>query len=112
MIVEDIVLTKEVDKSSPKLIEAVAAGTIFPTVQIHVTTSYPEVGRVTYFAYELRNVLVTSYSVSGSGSVDDVPREQLTLNFEEIKVTYTENDSAGRSKGNVEYSWIVDEGGI
>jgi len=32
------------------------------------------------------------------------------LNFEEIKVTYTENDSAGKSKGNVEYSWKVEEG--
>ena len=110
VIVEDIVLTKEVDKSSPKLLEAVATGAIFPTVQIHVTTSYAEVGRVTYFAYELKNVLVTSYSVSGSGSVDDVPTEQVTLNFEEIKVTYTENDSAGRTKGNVEYTWNVEAG--
>jgi len=32
------------------------------------------------------------------------------LNFEEIKVTYTECDSSGQSKGNVEYSWKVEEG--
>jgi len=35
----------------------------------------------------------------------------LSLNFEEIKVTYTECDpSTGKAKGNVEYSWKVEEG--
>jgi len=65
---------------------------------------------VTYYAYELKNVLVTSYSVGGSGQSDDVPMEQFSLNYEEIKVTYTENDSKGKKKGNVEYSWKVEEG--
>ena len=36
--------------------------------------------------------------------------EDFSLNFEEIKVTYTENDNKGKSKGNVEYSWKVEEG--
>jgi len=45
-----------------------------------------------------------------SGTGDDIPMEEFSLNFEEIKVTYTENDSTGKSKGNVEYSWKVEEG--
>jgi type VI secretion system secreted protein Hcp len=36
--------------------------------------------------------------------------EEFSLNFEEIKVTYTENDAKGKSKGNIEYSWKVEEG--
>jgi len=36
--------------------------------------------------------------------------EDLSLNFEEIKVTYTETDNTGKKKGNVEYSWKVEEG--
>ena len=67
-------------------------------------------GRVTYYRYELKNVLVTSYNVSGSGQSEDVPMEDFSLNFEEVKVTYTENDNKGKSKGNVEYSWKVEEG--
>ena len=110
VVLEDIVLVKELDKASPKLAEAVASGKVFPKVEIHVTASYTDAGRQTYYAYELTNVLVSSYSVGGSGSVDDVPTEQVTLNFAEIKVTYTENDSAGNKKGNVEYSWKVEEG--
>jgi type VI protein secretion system component Hcp len=73
-----------------------------------LTASYTDAGRVTYYKYELTNVMVTSYSISGTG--DDIPMEDFSLNYEEIKVTYTENDSAGKSKGNVEYSWKVEEG--
>ena len=108
VILEDIVVVKELDKASPKLAEAILQGTVFPKVEIHLTASYTDAGRVTYYKYELTNVMVTSYSISGTG--DDIPIEQFSLNFEEIKVTYTENDSAGKSKGNVEYSWKVEEG--
>jgi len=35
--------------------------------------------------------------------------EELLLSFEEIKVTYTECDSNGQTKGNVEYNWKVEK---
>ena len=109
VILEDISLSKQLDKASPKLAEAVTSGMVFPKVEIHVTASYTDAGRVTYYKYELTNVMVTSYSVSGTGSVDDVPMEQVSLNFAAIKVTYTENDSSGQKKGNVEYTWNVEQ---
>jgi hypothetical protein len=40
----------------------------------------------------------------------EVPTESTTLNFEEIKVTYTEYDAEGGSKGNVEDAWKVPSG--
>ena len=110
VVLEDIVCVKELDKSSPKLAEAICKGKVYPKVEIHVTASYSADGRITYYAYELKNVVVTSYSVSGSGQSEDVPVEEVSLNFEEIKVTYTETDSEGKKKGNVEYSWKVEEG--
>lgn len=109
MILHDINISKNLDKSSPKLQEAVAKGKVFPKVEIHVTASYTDAGRVTYLAYELKNVQVTSYSIGGSGQSEQVPSEQMSLNFEEIKQTYTENDSAGKKKGNVEFTWKVEE---
>ena len=54
--------------------------------------------------------MVTSYLLTGSGQAEDVPTEEISLDYEEIKVTYTERDSTGSSKGNVEYSWKVEEG--
>ena len=107
---EDITCTKELDKASPKLAESVCKGKVFPKVEIHLTASITDAGRVTYYAYELKNVMVSSYNVSGSGQSEDVPVEDWSLNFEEIKVTYTENDSKGKKKGNVEYTWKVEEG--
>ena len=103
VIMEDIVVVKELDKSSPKLAESVLMGKVFPTVKFQLASSTG-----TYFMYELKNVMITSYSISGD--TDQVPMEELALNFNEIKVTYTEMDSKGIKKGNIEYSWKVEEG--
>jgi type VI secretion system secreted protein Hcp len=107
-VFEEVVLAKELDKSSPKLAEAVCKGQVFSKVTIHLTSV--SLGGQVYYAYELKNVLVTSYQITGSAA-EVRPTEELSLNFEEIKVTYTEYDSStGRSKGNVEYTWKVEEG--
>ena len=109
VVLEDIVVRKLVDKSSPKLAEAVCNGKVFPKVEIHVSATYTDSGRTTYYAYELKNVMVSSYQVEGNSS-DDTPTDSFSLNFEEIKCTYTECDNAGKKKGNVEYNWKVSEG--
>jgi type VI secretion system secreted protein Hcp len=110
VVFEDIVVVKELDKASPKLAEAVCNGNVFPRVEIHLT--YADAGNVTYYAYELKNVQIVSYRIGGSGYSEHVPTEELSLSFEEIKVTYTEIDEGGRPKGNVEYEWRLGEGGI
>lgn len=103
VIMDDIVVVKELDKSSPKLAESIAMGTVIPKVEFELTSSAG-----TYYKYELTNVMVTSYSVSGTA--DERPTEQVSLNFEEIKTTYTEYGSDGKKGGNVETSWKVEEG--
>jgi len=110
VVFEDIVVVKELDKASPKLAEAVCKGNVFPKVEIHLTRSYA--GLVTYYAYELKNVLIVGYRIGGSVYSEHVPTEEISLSFEEIKVTYTEFDEGGKSKGNVEYTWRVEEGVI
>ena len=96
VVLDDVVCVKEIDKASPKLAESICNGKVFPKVEIHLTASYTDAGRVTYYAYELKNVQVTSYNISGSGQAEQVPTENFSLNFEEIKVTYTECDAAGK----------------
>ena len=110
VIMEDLTCSKELDKASPKIAEAVCKGKVFPKVEIHLTASTTDSGRKTYLAYELKNVMVSGYNVGGSGQSEDVPVEDFSLNFEEIKVTYSEVDSKGSGKGQVEYSWKVEEG--
>ena len=105
-VLGDVVCVKELDKSTPKLAEAILVGTVIPLVEIHVTASYADAGRVTYYAYELKNVQVTSYSISGATQGETRPTEQLSLNFEEIKVTYRVPDTGEI----IEFSWKVEEG--
>jgi len=107
-IVEEISLTKFVDKASPKLAEAVCKGTVIPKVEIYVTASYTDEGREPYYMYELTNVMVTSYSVNAGGSGDQ-PVEDFKLNFGEIKVSY-DQEGLKHKGGNVETTWKVEEG--
>jgi type VI secretion system secreted protein Hcp len=110
VILDDFSVAKKLDKASPKIAESMCKGKVFPKVEIHLTASYTDAGRVTYYAYQLKNVLVTHYHISGSGQSEEVPFEDIALNFEEIKVTYTEADDKGNKKGNVEYGWKVEAG--
>jgi type VI secretion system secreted protein Hcp len=104
--VHDITISKVVDKSSPKLFEAVANGKVFKKVQIEFTATYTDAGQVTYLALELENVHVASCSVSWS---EGASSESCVLNYTKIKYTYTENDEKGGKKGNVETTWDTDK---
>ena len=108
VVIEDIVLVKELDKSSPKLMEKCAMGAVIPSLVLEVCGSATDAS-FTYYKYELENVMVTSFYCGGS-TEEGVPVETFTLNYEEITVTYTETDSTGKSKGNVEFTWKVEEG--
>ena len=85
VVVEDLILVKEIDKATPKLMESALKGEVIPKVEIHLTASTADDGRVTYYAYELTNVMITSYQVSGATDGDHVPTETLSLNFEEVE---------------------------
>ena len=109
LVFDEIKIVKPLDKVSPKLAEAVCTGMVFPNVEIHVTASLGSARNATYYAYQLTNVRITSYSISGS-TEGDIPVEQLSLNFEQIRAVYTEYDASGRPQGNVEYTWTLGEG--
>jgi type VI secretion system secreted protein Hcp len=106
----DIVCVKEVDASTPKLAEAIADGTNFPKVEIHLTTSSEGGKRVPYLLWELKQARVTSYSVSGATDGSMVPTEQISLNYEEIKQVYDKLGKDNKSQGKVEYTWKIEEG--
>jgi len=98
-----LVVAKSIDKAAPKLQEAILQGRVFPMVRIELGATYTDAGRVVYYRYELKNVQITSYNISGD--TDSLPVEELALSFEEIKVTYTEYDNTGKKKGSTEYDW-------
>jgi type VI secretion system secreted protein Hcp len=108
VVFEDVVVAKVLDKTSPKLREALAQGKVYPQIEIEITRNCGS-GQVTIFKYDFKNPSLTSVSLQGTDS-DALPVEMLSLNFEEIKWTYTELDGTCAKQGDVEATWKVEEG--
>ena len=85
-------LIRGVDKSSPKLFQACAAGTHFPKATIFVRKAGDK--PLEYYKVELKDLIVSSVQNSGSSSGDAV-MESTTLNCAVINFTYVEQDAKG-----------------
>lgn len=104
---EDFIITKELDKSSPKLALACCNGG-------HITEVIIEVCRADtsekYMRYTLTDVIVASISQNGaSQDAEARPIEEVSLRYGRIDWSYTEIDPmTGKPKGNVEAYWDVE----
>ena len=99
----DFVVTKYIDKSTPKLALACCNGQHSPRVIVEFTSD--DQRHLTYLQIEMTNVLVTSYGLSSNSTDDPVPVDQVSLNFEKIKWTYYEYDAGGRLVAEHATSW-------
>jgi type VI secretion system secreted protein Hcp len=106
-IFEDINLSKNSDKTTPKLLKAMAEGKSFDKVLLHVTVT-TDSGPQTIVEYELKHVYVTSYSIAGHG--EGRPGENMSLNYEEIKIQYFPVDAKGKKGGGIDFAWSVPKG--
>jgi len=77
-------------------------------VEVHVT-SFSDGAHEVHYACERKNVVVTSYGVSGYAENIELPTEEIALSLPENKVTYTEHDTTDTTRGNVEFRWQSDE---
>lgn len=81
----DIVISKEVDKSTPKLALACATGEHVPEAVLTVRRAGGE--QQEYLQIKLTDCLVTSYQMSGSNG-GGVPSESFSLNYTKIEWQY------------------------
>ncbi len=98
---QEFIVTKNIDMSSPKLMEAAVKGQIIPEVTLDLTAS----NRNSFYTVKMTNVLISSFSNSGACSSQCEVTEQVTFNFE--KITWTYVDSRG---GTTTSSYNVDKG--
>lgn len=98
--VKELTLAKRLDKTSPALALGVASGKVYPKVEINIVSSVDGVPREKYHTYKLEDVIISSYSVSGSNSGDAVPTEQLSLNFSKIEFGYADYELVTGSATN------------
>jgi len=104
--IQDLSLTKFVDKASPNLMMHCASGKHIDKVKLTVRKAGGE-SQVEYMIINLEEVLITSLSTGGSGS-DDRLTENVTLNFAKVLVDYQPQKADGTKEGGpVKFGWNV-----
>jgi len=97
----DIVLVRQLDKSSVKLQEACATGKFYDKVEVHFCSTSGN-KQEPYLKYLLSDVIVSSYSFHGNSSGNPLPSEEVTLGFTQVEWTYIVLDpKTGKPTGNV-----------
>ncbi|MCA9062710.1 MAG: type VI secretion system tube protein Hcp [Planctomycetaceae bacterium] len=97
----DVVVVRQLDKSSTKLQESCANGTFFSSVEIHFCTTVKN-KQAPYLTYKLSDVIVSSYSMHANGSGSPLPSEEITLGYTKAEWTYAVIDpKTGDKTGQV-----------
>lgn len=103
---QDLSLTKYIDKASPVLFQKICSGKHFPKAELICRKAGGEA--VEYVVITLNEVLISSVSTGGSGGEDRLT-ENVTLNFAKIKFKYTGQDEKGAPKPSNPVGWSVAE---
>jgi type VI secretion system secreted protein Hcp len=92
--VQDLSLTKQVDKASPNLIQHCCKGTQFETATLVCRKASGDGGQLEYVKLIMKHVIITNVHSSGTEGSDDL-YETMGLNFGEFTVTYVPQDNDG-----------------
>lgn len=103
---QDFTVSREMDKASVALIDALVTGKNLGVVKVHLlkTAGVTGDGQNLYMTYEMDETIISSYSVGGGAGT---PVETLTLNFTKISWTYVPQETTGGLKGNVPSNFSI-----
>jgi len=103
---QDFHFVMQVNKSSPKLLQACANGKHFTKATL-VCRKAGETQQE-YLKITFTDVLISSYQTGGS-SGDVIPTDQISLNFAKIEYEYSEQKPDGSLAGAVKAGWDLKE---
>ncbi|WP_158158409.1 type VI secretion system tube protein Hcp [Pseudomonas sp.] len=104
--VQDLSITKYVDKSSPNLMMACSSGKHYPEAKLVIRKAGGD-SQVEYMIITLKEVLISSLSTGGTNH-DDRLTENVTLNFAQVLVDYQPQKADGSKDGGpVKYGWNI-----
>ena len=102
--VQDLSITKWIDKSSTDLLLHVCTGEHYPNATLTVRKAGGEA--LEYLVITMEEVMITSLSTGGSGGEDRLT-ENISLNFANFKVKYAEQAGSGGEAGGGEIGWDI-----
>lgn len=102
--VQDISVTKYVDKSTPNILKACCNGTHIKEALLTVRKAGGT--PVEYIKIKMEEVLISSVSTGGSGGEDRLT-ENVTLNFGKFEFTYTTQKDTGEKDAEIPMTWNI-----
>lgn len=102
--VQDMSVTKYVDKASKGLIEYCVTGKHFAKGKLTVRKAGGT--PLEYIVIELEHLLITSVSTGGSGGEDRLT-ENVTINFKIVKYNYTPQKEDGTGDAALTFAWDI-----
>ena len=94
-------IVKQIDKSSPKLMEACCTGEHLPAVQLSLVNKESQ---LEYMKIKLTDVLISSYQTGGAGAGGAVPVDQVSFNFNSVDIQAA--DKQGRFVSQVSCNFV------
>jgi type VI secretion system secreted protein Hcp len=94
----DITITKYADKSTPKLLKAVAEGQHIKNMLLTCRKASGSGGQVEYLKVTLEDVMISGYLSSASNG-NPIPSESVVLNYAKIKYEYAPQKGDGSLEG-------------
>ncbi len=108
---QDFHFVMKVNKASPKLFLACAQGDHIKNAILTCRKAGKE--QQEFYKVTFSDLMVSSFQISGSGSGDVVPMEQISLNFTKIESEYKEQKPDGSLGGAIKahYDLKISKGG-
>ena len=104
--IQNLVITKVMDKSSPNLMMACSTGKHYPEAKL-VVRKAGGTSPVEYLVITLKEVMVVSYSTSAENDAD-VLHDSFALNFATVDVSYQpQKADGGKDGGPVKFGWNI-----
>lgn len=104
--VQDISVTKYIDKASSDLMKACCTGKHFDKATLIVRKAGDK--PLEYVTITMNKVFITAVSTGGSGGEDRLT-ENVTLNFGKVKVEYKQQDEKGAAGPSAVMTWNIAE---
>jgi len=102
--VQDLSITKYVDKATPNLFMHCCDGTHIP--KAHLIVRKAGKSALEYIKIDMEEVIVTSLSTGGSGGEDRLT-ENMVLNFAKVTFIYNPQDPEGAGVGEIPKTWNI-----
>jgi len=104
--IQDLSITKWIDKSSPNLLQVCNTGKHIPKAKLTVRKAGEN--PLEYYIIYMEDCLITSISTGGSGGEDRLT-ENISINFAKFKITYTPQKKDGSGDAEVEVGFNIAE---